>query len=136
MQFPKKLTVELPELEREALRQIHKREPDHAPAALIEQLLAVGIASRLAVYKYEPELNDGLGEKDAPEMSSDITVPETVTIHLAREQQECLARTLKSQSPEELERFVTWMFECGLERYSESLHIIDPEGSDDATEAS
>ncbi len=118
--FPKTLTIELPELLREALREISKREPHLTPARLLERLLAVGIASKLKSCAD----SSTSGEDDGA--MPDATSAEPLHVRLNSGQTARVLRIVGGGAQRTPEEVAMWMLEWGLDAYAESLQVIEP----------
>lgn len=122
--FPDILTIELPALQREALREIRSREPHLTPARLLERLLAVGIASKLRVY---PEaFEDSSTPKRDDNSSPDGTSVEPLHLRLSAAQTARVRGIAGVGAHRTAEEVAMWMLEWGLDAYEESLEVIEP----------
>lgn len=122
--FPKTLTIELPALQREALREIRNREPHLTPARLLERLLAAGIASKLRAY---PEtFEDSRASKEHDETSPDGTSVEPLHLRLSAAQTARVRRIVGVGTHRTAEEVAMWMLEWGLDAYEESLEVVEP----------
>ncbi len=123
--FPKTLTIELPALQREALREISRREPCVTPAQLLERLLAAGIASKLASYPGTFEDSSVSVEERAFISFPASTSLNPMHLRLNRAQSERVHR-IGVGSRRTTEELALWLLEWGLDAYEESLHIVQP----------
>lgn len=121
LDFPKRLTIELPALQREGLHHISIRTPGATPALLLERLLADAIMRQVSTYTDDEPVSP-LPETD---VERPLEVPEIVELRLDRKQRRQLASAIRDGGRATLEKLVRWMFEWGLEAYSESLAIRD-----------
>lgn len=124
--FPKTLTIELPELQREALREIGRREPHFTPARLLERLLAAGIASELASYPDTFEAPSTLEEERDFISSPAPTSLKPMHLRLNQAETERIHRMLGVGSHRTPEELAVWLLEWGLDAYEESLQIVEP----------
>lgn len=121
MRFPRELTLKLPALQREALEEIQKREPEKGVTDLLEHLLAMGIVQKLAEYADDP------GAASAPSPAPDVeppALPEDLQLHLDADLRTRLGRAMKGHPPFTNDDFVLWLLEWGLENYEEGLEVI------------
>jgi len=123
LRFPKQLTIQLPELHREALHTIQEHDVQQEPARLLEGLLARGIYSKLRT------LNDATEEPtheadEADEWTVDLDdIPRSVTLNLDREQRDRIAVLLRDTPQADLGSVILCVFEWGLDALSENLSI-------------
>lgn len=122
--FPKTLTIELPELQREALRQISRREPHRTPARLLERLLAVGIVSKLSAYPETFE-NSSTSKEEDDTSPSPVSV-EPLHLRLSAGQTARVLAIVGVGAHRTAEEVAMWMLELGLDAYEESLQVIEP----------
>lgn len=120
LRFPKTLTIQLPELQRQALGEISKREPHLTPARLLERLLAVGIASKLK------SCADSSASAEDDGASPDATSAEPLHVRLNTAQTARVRRIVGGGSLRTPEEVAMWMLEWGLDAYEENLEVIEP----------
>src|SRR5689334_13427428 len=101
MQFPKQLTIRLPELQRSSLQEIQKREPAQEPTDLVESALAIGIRRKLA--HYEDEIVSTHTRSGTTTASS---VPPVVAIDIRPEDRLRMHRLLKDDRQATVREFV------------------------------
>jgi hypothetical protein len=118
MPFPKQLTVRLPELQRESLQEILKREPDHNPAQRVERLLAVGICRKIRGYRDIEDHAWSGPPAGAP-------TPMKLRIELRPDQGERLHRAMRDRSQLSPEEFALRLLDWSLDAYGEELRIVD-----------
>ena len=124
LRFPKQLTIRLPELQRAALQEIHKREPSESPAHLLEGLLAVGIMSRLTKYENGPESAPPFTAENGDQSA----LCEDVRLRLPPDFRARLRRATRGRPPLPLDDFVFGLFEWGLDAFEEGLVFVEDEG--------
>ncbi len=122
LRFPKILKIQLPELQREALQQISRREPNQSPAELLEAILAAGLRSKLLSYPEAVE-DTTSGVEGMVHGSADIAPETSPPIHLQlnSERSERVFRILKGRSCRTPEELALWMLEWGLDAFEESM---------------
>jgi hypothetical protein len=134
--FPKRLTINLPELQREALQTIQNHETRKEPARILEALLARGIYSKLGTMKETPD--GATHEADTAEEQTVAldAVPRFVTLTLDREQRDRIAILLRDTPKADLGSAIFRIFEWGLDSITENLSIAEPPttGEDEGAE--
>ncbi len=133
--FPKTLTIQLPELQREALKEIHRREPGRSPARLLEALLAVGVASKLG--DYLDTLEEPLSADDECDcvVTHESRSSEPTCVRLNSAQTARVYRIVDGGTHRTAEEVAVWMLEWGLDAYEESLRFVVPTDTESTEEA-
>jgi hypothetical protein len=132
VRFPKEVTLQLPALQREALHEIWKREPDTHPSELVEYLLARGIMIKLANYKTGSE--ECAPDEPLP-IGDGALVPECVRLQLDLKLRADVSQAVRDRPDMDLNYFLTLLVELGLDAYLDNLKIVTPMVSADPGEA-